>query len=112
MEEKESIMVVRCELKIPSLRITVRHHLASLKIPNSYPGDGIFNPHLTTIKGSYNLTGFVRLELAVRKQADKEKAELGLSPEGTPDHFLISAKNINLKNISLWNGQYSILGQK
>ena len=30
MQEKESIMVVWCELKIPSLRITVRHHSASL----------------------------------------------------------------------------------
>ena len=48
-------MVVRCELKIPSLGITVRHHSASLVMPNSYPRDGIFNPHLTTIKDSYNL---------------------------------------------------------
>ena len=30
MQEKESIMVVWCELKIPSLGITVRHHSASL----------------------------------------------------------------------------------
>ena len=30
MQEKESIMVVRCELKIPSLGVTVRHHSASL----------------------------------------------------------------------------------
>ena len=30
MQEKESIMVLRCELKIPSLWITVRHHSASL----------------------------------------------------------------------------------
>ena len=41
---KESIIVLRCELKIPSLLM-----------PNSYPRDGIFNPHLTTIKDSYNL---------------------------------------------------------
>ena len=55
MQEKESIMVVRCELKIPSLRIhvTVRHHSGSLMMPNSYPRDGIFNQHLTTIKDSY-----------------------------------------------------------
>ena len=53
MQEKESIMVVRCELKIPSLEITVRHHLASLVMPNSYPRDGIFNSHLTIIKDSY-----------------------------------------------------------
>ena len=49
MQEKESIMVVRCELKIPSLGITVRHHSASLVMPNSYPRDGIFNLQLTTI---------------------------------------------------------------
>ena len=53
MQEKES-MVVWCELKIPSLRITVRHHSASLAMPNSYPRDRIFNPHLTAIKDSYN----------------------------------------------------------
>ena len=47
MQEKESVMVVSCELKIPSLKITVRHHSASLMMPNSYPCDGIFNPHLT-----------------------------------------------------------------
>ena len=55
MQEKESIKVVWCELKIPSLGITVRHHLASLVMPNSYPREGIFNQHLTTIKDSYNL---------------------------------------------------------
>ena len=49
MQEKESIVVVRCELKILSLGITVWHHEAC-----SYPDDGIFNPHLTTIKDSYN----------------------------------------------------------
>ena len=55
MQEKESIMVVRCELKIPSLRITVRHHSASLVMLNSYPHDRIFNQHLTIIKISYTL---------------------------------------------------------
>ena len=55
MQEKESIMVVQCELKIMSLRITIRHHLASLMMPNGYSHDGIFNPHLTTIKGSYSV---------------------------------------------------------
>ena len=49
MQEKESIMAVQWELKIPSLRITVRHHEA-------YPRDGIFNPHLTIIKDSFILT--------------------------------------------------------
>ena len=53
MQEKESVMVFWFELKIPSLRITVRHHSASLVIPNSYPCDGIFNPNLTTIKDPY-----------------------------------------------------------
>ena len=41
MQEKESIMDVRCELKIPSLGIIVRHHSASLVMPNRYPRDGI-----------------------------------------------------------------------
>ena len=55
MQEKESIMVVWCELKIPSLGITVQHHSASLVMPNSYPRDRIVNSHLTIIKGSYIL---------------------------------------------------------
>ena len=37
MQEKEFIMDVLCELKIPSLGMTDRHHPASLAIPNSYP---------------------------------------------------------------------------
>ena len=53
MQEKESVMVVPFELKILSLGITVRHHSASLVMPNSYPRDGIFNPKLTTITDSY-----------------------------------------------------------
>ena len=56
MQEKESIVTVQCELKIPSLRITVRHHWASLVMLNSYPCDGNLNPHLTTIKDSYSPT--------------------------------------------------------
>ena len=55
MQEKESKMVIRCELKILSLGIPVRHHSASLVMLNSYPSDGIFNQHLTTIKDSYIL---------------------------------------------------------
>ena len=35
-------------------RITVRHHWASLVMPNSYPSNGIFNPHLTPMKDSYS----------------------------------------------------------
>ena len=54
MQENEPILVDRCELKTVSLGITVRHHSASLVMPNSYPRDVIFNPHLTTIKDYYN----------------------------------------------------------
>ena len=62
MQEKESIMIVRCRLKIPSLGITALHHLASLMMADSYPRDGIFNLQRTTIKDSYNLssTGIFR----------------------------------------------------
>ena len=34
--------------------VTVRHHSASLVMPDSYPRDGIFNQHLTTVKDSVN----------------------------------------------------------
>ena len=59
MQEKESVMSVRCELKIPSLGITVRYHSASLVMLNNFPRDRIFNPHLTTIKDSYSLSNFI-----------------------------------------------------
>ena len=36
-------------------RVTVRHHEACQVMPNSYPFEGIFNQHLTTIKDSYHL---------------------------------------------------------
>ena len=65
MQEKESIMVVRCELKILSLGITVQHHSASLVMPNSYPHDRIFNLQLTTIKDSYILTHGTRISLSL-----------------------------------------------
>ena len=55
MQEKESInngSSVRIENSVT--RVTVRYHSASLVIPNSYPFDGIFNQHLTTIKDSYS----------------------------------------------------------
>ena len=51
MQEKESIMVVQYELKIPSPGMTVRHHSTNLVMPNSYPRT--LNPHLTIID-SYN----------------------------------------------------------
>ena len=64
-------MVVRQELEIPSLGITVWHHSTSLVMPNNFPRDGIFNPHLTTIEDSYNLTIALRIHkfmsLATRK---------------------------------------------
>ena len=41
-----------CSVQMPSLRITVRHHSASLMMQNSYPRDRIFNSLLTTIKDS------------------------------------------------------------
>ena len=63
MQEKESIMAVRCELKIPSLEITVRHHSASFVMPNSYPRNRIFNPHLTTMKDSYILSNLTKATL-------------------------------------------------
>ena len=53
-DRRVCVMVVRFELKIPSLGITVRHHSANLVMPNSYPRGGIFNPNLTTIQESYN----------------------------------------------------------
>ena len=55
MQENESLLVFLHELKILSFGITVRHHWASLVMPNSYSHDRIFNPHLTIIKDSYNL---------------------------------------------------------
>ena len=60
MQEKEPLMVVRCELKILSLEINVWHHSASLVMRNSYFHDGICNSHLTTIKDS-NLIVFAYL---------------------------------------------------
>ena len=36
MQEKETIMVVWCTLKVPSLKLTVRHRSASLAMLNSY----------------------------------------------------------------------------
>ena len=35
-------------------QVTVQHYSASLLMTNSYSRDGIFNPHLTTIKDSYS----------------------------------------------------------
>ena len=35
------------------MQVSKEEH-ASLAMPNSYPRDRIYNPHLTPIKGSYN----------------------------------------------------------
>ena len=59
MQEKESIMVVRGDLKILSLGITVQHFSASLVMSHSYPRDGIFNPNYTAIKDSYTQIQFL-----------------------------------------------------
>ena len=48
MQEKETLTVVRCKLNSVT-RVTVRHHTTSLVMPKSYPRDGTFNPHPTTI---------------------------------------------------------------
>ena len=53
MQEKESIMILRCELKMASLKIIVRHHSATLVVLNSYHREGIFNPLFTTMEDSY-----------------------------------------------------------
>ena len=65
MHEKDSIMVVRYGLKILSLEITVWHHSESLVISNSYPCDGMFSPHLTSIKDSYNILPYSLLQIRV-----------------------------------------------
>ena len=47
-----------CSVQIENsvTRVIVRHHSASLVMPNGYPRDGIFSQHQTTIKDSYNRT--------------------------------------------------------
>ena len=44
-----------CLVRI-EIEITRDSCLASLEMQNGNPHDGIFNPHLTTIKGSYILS--------------------------------------------------------
>ena len=68
MQKKESIMVVWCELKIPSLGITIRHNSASLMMPKGYPHDRIFSQHLTTIKDSYILMVYIKEFLEKKKK--------------------------------------------
>ena len=50
MQEKLPIMVVWCKFKVPSLRITVRHHSASLAMLNSYRRDRVFKRSSQSLK--------------------------------------------------------------
>ena len=43
------------QIEIYVTQITVPHYSASLVMPNTNPHDGIFNQHLSNIKGSYIL---------------------------------------------------------
>ena len=73
MQEKESIMVVRCELKIPSLGISVRQHSASLVMPNSY-----FSMISQRLKSLLNHSVKVMLKIIsnrLQPQAEKVTAE-------------------------------------
>ena len=70
MHEKESRILVWCELKIPSLRITVRHHSASLAMPDSYPRDSISvcnpqPPKILIIQKMCNGQTFVKLKYEI-----------------------------------------------
>ena len=56
IQEKESIMVVRCGQKNPSLGITVWHHPAKPCESKQWPSDGFFYPDLPPMKDSYSLT--------------------------------------------------------
>ena len=47
-------------------RVAVRQHSASLVMSNSYPRDGIFNQHLTTIKDSYKQQGILEINVSYR----------------------------------------------
>ena len=60
MQKKKTPTYTGCSMRIEklihhwsSLGTTVRYHSANLVMPNSYPRDGTFSPHLTTIKDSY-----------------------------------------------------------
>ena len=73
MQEKESIMVVRCELKIPSLGISVRQHSASLVMPNSY-----FSMISQRLKSLLNHSVKVMLKIiSNRLQPQAEKGHCG-----------------------------------
>ena len=52
MQEKETTLSSGCSVRIEN-SVTRDNCSASLVMSNSYPGDGIFNPHFETIKDSY-----------------------------------------------------------
>ena len=58
-QEKESIIRVRVGLKIPSLRIKVCRHSASLVMPKDNPGDRYFYPTITLMTDSYTSTPLI-----------------------------------------------------
>ena len=72
MQERESIMVVRCELKIPSLWVTVQRCSASLVMLNSHPGDRIFSSHLTAIKDYIMIIGYILVYLSGEVSTEQE----------------------------------------
>ena len=65
--------VVSMQIETSVTSVTVRHHSASLVMPNSYPRDGIFKQHLTTIKDSY-----IRLKNKT-KLTCRKKVRVGIS---------------------------------
>ena len=78
MQEKVSIMSMKCGQKNQSLGTTVRHHSASLMMPNSESRDGCFYPHLIPMKNTStfsfacrldeSLSSFITLDLLAVKQ--------------------------------------------
>ena len=63
MQEKESIMVVWCKLKVPSLKIAIRHHSASLAMLKSYRRSQPFK--ILVLKKMCNVRTFVTHEYEI-----------------------------------------------
>ena len=56
-----------CSVRIENsaTRVTIRHYSASFVMPNSYPRDEMFNPHITHMKDSYStLYSFVIIHIS------------------------------------------------
>ena len=68
MQEKGSIMVVRCWEKNPSLGITVWHHSAKPCDAKQCPSDRFSYPHLTLMKDSYKLSACLPLFVCLSKK--------------------------------------------